>query len=48
MVGSMLVIEAADEAGAKALLAKDPFAREGLFSHVEVKPWRRTFGVALG
>ena len=47
MTGSMLVIEAADEADAKAFLATDPFARNGLFSGVEVKPWRRTFGAAL-
>ena len=47
MTGSMLVIEAADEADAKAFLAGDPFAKVGLFSASEVKPWRRTFGAAL-
>jgi uncharacterized protein YciI len=47
MTGSMLVIEADDEADAKAFLAGDPFARVGLFSASEVKPWRRTFGAAL-
>ena len=40
-------LAAADEADAKAFLATDPFARNGLFSGVEVKPWRRTFGAAL-
>ena len=47
MCGSMLVIEATDEIDAKALLAGDPFAKAALFSAVEVKPWRRTFGAAL-
>jgi uncharacterized protein YciI len=47
MTGSMLVIAAADEADAKAFLAGDPFAKVGLFSASEVKPWRRTFGAAL-
>ena len=47
MTGSMLVIEAADEADARAFLAGDPFAKVGLFSASEVKPWRRTFGAAL-
>ena len=47
MTGSMLIVEAADEADAKALLAGDPFAKVGLFSASEVKPWRRTFGAAI-
>ena len=47
MTGSMLVVEAADEADAKAFLAGDPFAGVGLFSAVEVKAWRRTFGATL-
>ena len=47
MTGSMLIVEAADEADAKALLASDPFAKVGLFSASEVKPWRRTFGATL-
>lgn len=47
MCGSMLVIEATDLIDATALLAGDPFAKVGLFSTVEVKPWRRTFGATL-
>jgi len=47
MCGSMLVIEATDEIDAKALLAGDPFAKVGLFSASEVKPWRRTFGATI-
>jgi uncharacterized protein YciI len=47
MTGSMLIVEAADEADAQALLAGDPFAKVGLFSASEVKPWRRTFGAAI-
>jgi hypothetical protein len=38
---------ATDEIDAKALLAGDPFAKVGLFSASEVKPWRRTFGATL-
>ena len=47
MTGSMLVIEATDLADAEAFLAQDPFAGAGLFTGVEVKPWRRTFGATL-
>ncbi|KKC35058.1 hypothetical protein WH87_17995 [Devosia epidermidihirudinis] len=37
--GSMMVIEAADLAAAKALTAQDPFVKEGVFASYEVKQW---------
>ncbi|HEY8063670.1 MAG TPA: YciI family protein [Methylosinus sp.] len=46
-VGSLLIVEAADEAAAQALLAEDPYAAAGLFSSVEIKPWKRVVGAEL-
>jgi uncharacterized protein YciI len=43
-IGSMLIIEAADQAAAEALVAGDPFRREGVFERVEVRPWRAVLG----
>jgi uncharacterized protein len=43
-IGSMLIIEAADQAAAEALVAGDPFRREGVFERVEVRPWRAALG----
>jgi len=40
MTGSLLIIEAEDEAAAKALAAEDPYAKAGLFQSVEIRPWR--------
>jgi len=40
MIGSMLIVEAENEAEARALLAEDPYAKAGLFQNVEVLPWR--------
>jgi len=39
-VGSLVVIEAADRAGAEAIAANDPYRKAGLFAHVEIKAWR--------
>jgi uncharacterized protein len=38
--GSMVIIEAADHSEAEAIAAKDPYAIAGLFSSVEIKPWK--------
>ena len=38
--GSLVIIEAADRAGAKAIAENDPYARAGLFSSVDIKPWK--------
>ena len=43
-IGSMMIIEAADQAAAEALVAGDPFRREGVFERVEVRPWRAVLG----
>ena len=41
--GSLLVVEAADRAGAEAIAAGDPYAQAGLFSEVTVTPYRIVF-----
>lgn len=40
MTGSLLIVEADNEAAAAALAAGDPYARAGLFAAVEIRPWR--------
>jgi uncharacterized protein YciI len=40
--GSLVIIEAANMAEAKAMAAQDPYAKAGLFASVEIKPWRWT------
>ena len=44
MIGSMLVVEAADRAAAEALAAGDPYARAGLFQSTDVRAWRWLIG----
>ena len=39
--GSLLVIEAADRAGAEAFAAGDPYAQEGLFESTVIRPIRQ-------
>ena len=46
-VGSLLLIDCADEAAARALLAEDPYAQAGLFERVELRPWKRVVGAQL-
>lgn len=43
-VGSLLVVEADDLAGAQALADGDPYAQAGLFASVAVEPWRLVVG----
>ncbi len=38
--GSLVVIEAENRAAAQAIAAQDPYAIAGLFSSVEIKPWK--------
>ena len=40
--GSLVVVEAEDRAAAEALAAADPYAKAGLFEHVDVRPWNWT------
>jgi uncharacterized protein len=47
-VGSMLIIEADDQAAAEAFTADDPYNREGVFERVEVRPWRAVLGSWVG
>jgi len=44
MTGSLLVIEAADLAAARAFSARDPYALAGLFASVDIRAWRNTIG----
>lgn len=41
--GSLVVIKADDAAAAKAIASADPYARAGLFSTVEIKPFNWVF-----
>jgi uncharacterized protein YciI len=47
-VGSMLIIEADDQAAAEAFAAADPYRLEGVFERVEVRPWRAALGSWVG
>jgi len=38
--GSLVIIEAADRAAAKAMAENDPYAKAGLFASVEIRPWK--------
>jgi hypothetical protein len=38
--GSLVIIEAADRAAARAMAESDPYAKVGLFASVEIKPWK--------
>jgi uncharacterized protein len=38
--GSLVVIEAADRAAAKAMADADPYAKAGLFAAVDIRPWK--------
>lgn len=48
MLGSLIIVEAADMAAARAFAANDPYALAGLFAEVEIKPWRWLIGVPKG
>jgi uncharacterized protein YciI len=38
--GSLILVEAEDRAAAEAVAARDPYAKAGLFSSVEIRPWK--------
>ena len=44
MMGSLIVVEAADLAAAQEFSKSDPYTQAGLFSSVDIKPWRWTLG----
>ena len=41
MVGSMIVLEAADMAAARAFSEADPYRRAGLFANVAIRPFKQ-------
>jgi uncharacterized protein YciI len=44
MAGSLMIIEAADLAAARAFNAEDPYSRAGLWANVDIRPFRVTIG----
>jgi uncharacterized protein YciI len=44
MAGSLIIIDVADLAAAKAFNRDDPYTKAGLFERVEIRPWKATFG----
>ena len=45
--GSMLILDCADEAAARAFLDDDPYAKADLFARVDLRPFRPAVGVSL-
>lgn len=43
MNGSVLIVEAADRAGAEDFARNDPYAKAGLFQNTTIVPWRKVF-----
>lgn len=43
-MGSLVVIEAPDQAAAEAIAHADPFVKHGVFGNVTVRPWRVAMG----
>ncbi len=41
MVGSLLILDLADQAAADAFAAGDPYSQAGLFESVTIHPWRK-------
>lgn len=42
-VGSLFLVEAADEAAARAFAEADPYKAAGLFAEVEIRPFRLVY-----
>lgn len=38
--GSLVIIDAESRSAAEAIAAADPYAKAGLFTSVEIKPWK--------
>jgi hypothetical protein len=45
MNGSLLVIEAENIEAVRRFVDEDPYALEGVYAHVEVRPWQWGLGV---
>ncbi len=39
-IGSLVIVDAADRAGAERIAVNDLYARAGLFAAVEIRPWK--------
>ncbi|MCW5732163.1 MAG: YciI family protein [Alphaproteobacteria bacterium] len=46
-VGSLILVECADLAAARAFADADPYAKAGLFERVHLAPWRHVLGSGL-
>ena len=44
MQGSMLILDLPDIDAARTFAAADPYAQAGLFSSVDIRPWKWTVG----
>ncbi|MEO1640333.1 MAG: YciI family protein [Pseudomonadota bacterium] len=44
MCGSLIVLEVADYAAARAWAEGDPYARAGLFAETTLLPWKKVIG----
>lgn len=44
MAGSLIIVEAADKAAAMTFTEHDPYVKAGLFSSIDVRPYRLTIG----
>jgi uncharacterized protein YciI len=42
-IGSLLLVEAKDEAELRSVLAGDPYDKVGLFQTLTIMPWRKVF-----
>ncbi|MBU6443735.1 MAG: YciI family protein [Alphaproteobacteria bacterium] len=42
MIGSLIILDAADLAAAKAWAQNDPYAKAGLFQSTAITPWKAT------
>lgn len=38
-IGSLVIVEAADKAGAEEIAANDPYSKAGLFDSVDIRQW---------
>jgi uncharacterized protein len=44
MAGSLIIMEAADQAAVEAFSAGDPYTKAGLWERVDIKPFKATIG----
>lgn len=44
MIGSLIVLEAANRAEAESWVRNDPYSKAGLFERVDVRAWRWSVG----